>query len=135
MNERISRILLEQRIRNRIIEYLEIASSCDEQMEFEAHVPIVAVPNEVINMWEDSVDIARIGDFAEPVYSPQEQMAIRQFHAVWDGVASDTPDPLPPLSKLMGTEPWARLRIAAGHALAVFRLRGKFSDDREQFSN
>src|SRR5580658_7880249 len=122
MNEHISLILLDQRNRNRIIEYLELASSYDEQQEFETNVPIVHVPNEVVNMWEDSVDSARIGDFTEPVYSPQEQIAIKQFHAVWDGVASDTPERLPPLSKLIGTEPWERLRIAAAHALAVFRL-------------
>ena len=134
MNERISPILLDQRIRNRIIEYLEIASSYDQQLEYEANVPIARVPNEIINLWEDSVRRGHLDEFAEPVYSPNEQAAIRRFHAVWDGVAKDTPDQMPPLSKLIGTEPWERLRVAAQQALAVFRLRGKFNEDREQFS-
>jgi hypothetical protein len=135
VNERISPILLDQRIRNRIIECLEIASSYDEQLKYEANVPIAHVPNEIINMWEDSVDRSRLDEFAEPVYSPNEQAAIRRFHAVWEGATKDTPDRMPPLSKLIGTEPWERLRVAAQQALAEFRLRGKFNEDREEFSN
>lgn len=43
--------LVAQRIRNRIIEYLELASSFEAQQ----HAPIAHVPNEVINQWEDWV--------------------------------------------------------------------------------
>jgi len=61
-----------------------------------------------------------------------ERAAIRAFHAVWLGVADDTPDPMPPLGALIGAEPWRRLRLAADEALRVFQQRGKFSDDLEQ---
>jgi hypothetical protein len=127
-------MLLDQRIRNRIIEYLEMASSYDEQLRYEANVPIACVPNEIINGWEDSVHRGQLNEFSEPVYSRDEQVAIGRFHAVWDGVAKDTPDQMPPLSELNGTEPWERLRVAAQQALDVFRMRGKFNEDREQFS-
>ena len=135
MTERISAMLLDQRIRNRIIEYLETASSYEEQKKFETDVPIVHVPNEIINEWEDYVNRDCLSECAGPVFSPEEQIAIRQFDAVWAQVADDTPNPLPPLSKLIGTEPWERLRTAASQALGVFQVRGKFDEEREQFSN
>ena len=47
--------LLRQRIRNNIIEYLELAASVDEKRAYERNVPITQVPDEVINQWEDSV--------------------------------------------------------------------------------
>lgn len=45
-----------QRIRNRVIEYLELASSFDNQSAYQAAVPYIHVPNEIINQWEDWVD-------------------------------------------------------------------------------
>jgi hypothetical protein len=47
--------LVEQRVRNRIIEYLELASSFEAQREYERNVPIAHVPYEVINQWDDQV--------------------------------------------------------------------------------
>lgn len=127
--------VLAQRIRNRLIEYLETASSYKEQHEYERNVPIAHVPDEIINQWEDWVDGARLDWFEEPVFSPREQEAIRTFHAVWDGVAKDTPKSLPSLSALVGTEPWERLQRAAVRALAVFAVRGKFDEERDAFAD
>jgi hypothetical protein len=47
--------LIEQRVRNRIIEYLELAASFEEQRRYEQDVPIAYVPYEVINQWGDQV--------------------------------------------------------------------------------
>lgn len=48
-----SRRVIEQRVRNRIIEYVELASSFEAQQEYERDVPIAHIPYEVINQWED----------------------------------------------------------------------------------
>lgn len=117
------------------MEYLEIASSFDEQREYQRKVPLVHVPNEMINRWEDWVDGDRLDWFEEPVFSPQEQQAIQTFHSIWDSVAAVTPDPLPPLSALIVTEAWERLREAAEQALAVFAVRGKFDEERDAFAD
>ena len=45
--------VVEQRVGNRVIEYLELASSFAVQQEYERHVPLAHVPYEVINQWED----------------------------------------------------------------------------------
>lgn len=128
-------MVLAQRIRNRLMEYLETASSYDQQREYERNVPIAHVPHEMINQWEDLVDGGRLDWFEEPVFSPQEQEAIRTFHAVWDSVAKNTPKSLPSLSALIETEPWERLRQAAEMALGVFSVRGKFDEERDVFRN
>ncbi|HID03063.1 MAG TPA: hypothetical protein EYP18_07650, partial [Desulfobacterales bacterium] len=57
----ISDNLLNQRIRNRIIEVLEITSSQSDLEKFGA--------NEAVNMWEDWVDDERIKDYVEPVFT------------------------------------------------------------------
>ena len=126
-----SPIVLAQRIRNRIIEYLAIASSYAEQREYERSVPLVNVPSEIICQWEDWV--RNLDWFSEPVFSPNEQKAIREFHAIWESVADDTPRIMPPLSDLIGMETWERLRQGAESALKVFEGRGKFSEEREAF--
>ncbi len=49
------REIVAHRVRNRVIEYLELAASPGEQRRYEAAVPLVHVPNELINQWEDWV--------------------------------------------------------------------------------
>jgi hypothetical protein len=133
MSERISRTLLDQRIRNRIIEYLQIASSYEEQLRYEARVPIADVPAEIICQWSDQVNDHPLARYVEPVYSLEEQAAIANFQAVWERVISETPKYLPPLSELIRKPQWERLRIGALEALEVFLRRGKFDEEKEQF--
>jgi hypothetical protein len=54
-----SRRVVEQRVRNRIIAYLEVASSLEAQQEYERDVPMAHVPYEVINQWDDRVRLDR----------------------------------------------------------------------------
>lgn len=75
-----------QRIRNRIIEHLELASSFESQREYQSVAPI-HVPNDIINQWEDWVHDARVLNFTMPVFSVDEQDAVARFHRAWDEVA------------------------------------------------
>jgi hypothetical protein len=120
-----------QRIRNRIIEYLELASSFGDQREYQSIAP-VNVANEIINQWEDGVREPRDPAFVAPVFSAAEQEAVEQFHNIWNAVAADTPDPLSDLESLFATAEWQRLRAAALVALRVFLARGKLSEAREE---
>lgn len=119
-----------QRVRNRIIEYLELAGSFADQREYQARAP-VNVANEVINRWEDWVRGPRDPAFVAPVFSAAEQDAVAQFHYIWNAVADSTPDPLPDLEALFDTDEWQRLRDAALVALRVFLTRGKLPEDQE----
>lgn len=129
----ISQQLLQQRIRNRIIDYLELAASADEQRDYERRVPIAQVPNEMINQWEDWVDGDDLDWYGPPVFSEDERQAVRSFQSVWLAVADDTPNPMPhSIDLLLGTPVWARLMAGAQAALAVFERRGRFDEDVEQ---
>lgn len=120
--------VLLQRVRNRIIEYLELTRSFDAQRQYQSCAP-VHVPNEVINQWEDWVRGPRDPAFVHPVFSKAEQDAIARFHGTWRDVAANTRDPLPELDALLVTAEWQALRDAADDALRVFLVRGKLSED------
>jgi hypothetical protein len=83
--------LLLQRIRNRIIEYLELAASADEQRDYERRVPIAHVPNEMINQWEDWVNGDDLDRYGPPVFSEDERRALRSFNSVLLAVADERP--------------------------------------------
>ena len=117
-----------QRIRNRIIDYLELASSFDEQSAYQAAVPYVNVPNEVINQWEDWVSPDWSNYITAPVFSPDEIIAIGQFYDVWGAVAA-SPSSLPTLQILFDTGEWQRLASAAAESLAVLHVRGRLPED------
>jgi hypothetical protein len=124
--------LLQQRARNGIMDYLALAASADEQREYERRVSIANVPDEVINQWEDWVREDDLGWYAPPVFSHEESEAIRRFHDVWDGVADETPNPMPDsIDLLIGTPAWNRLMAAAQVALDVFLKGGRFDQDVE----
>jgi hypothetical protein len=128
----VSKRLLQQRVRNRIIEYLGTAASAEEQREYERDVPIAQVPNEMINQWEDWIPDGDLDWFSPPVFSPEESEAIRSFHKVWLSVADETPNPMPhSIELILGTPAWNRLMDAAHLALSVFEKRGYFDEDVE----
>jgi hypothetical protein len=116
------------RIRNQIINYLALASSFDEQAEYQLAVPHINVPNEIINQWEDWVQEDWRRYVTEPVFSKDEVVAVGKFYAAWDSVAAATPDPLPPLEALWASSEWQLLALSAKEALIVFQFRGPTPD-------
>lgn len=124
----VPRETVHRRVRNRIIEYLELASSLEDQLEYQRGAPI-DVPTEVINQWQDWVcDDPDDHAWSPGVFTLAERQAMREYHRVWNQVCDDTPDPLPPLAELQQTAPWNRLREAAERCLTIFLERGKLSE-------
>ena len=124
--------VVEQRVRNRIIEYLELAASYEDQRDYEAAVPIAHVPYEVINQWEDNLPHGPTAIIEPTVYSAQELDALKQFDRVWRAAADEVPDDYPTLEQVQSMDAWKRLRSEAAKALAVFARRGKLSEEHEQ---
>jgi hypothetical protein len=124
--------VIEQRIRNRVIEYLDLARSYDAQRDYEQRVPIANVPYEVINMWEDNFprdprEHANVLD----VFSSDEIAAIRRFHEVWNAAAGAVPENFPSLTEVQALPEWDHLRRAAESASEVFGRRGPMPEDCE----
>ena len=124
--------VVEQRIRNQIIEYFELAASYDEQLAYEKNVPIAHVPYEVIDQWTDCVPAGTLKAVKDPsVFSTSELHELHDFQLVWASTASAVPDDYPLLRDVQALPAWDRLRQQAERALRVFEVRGKLPEDRE----
>jgi hypothetical protein len=120
--------LVLQRIRNRIIEYFALTASFDAQVNYQLNAPLVNVPLEVINQWEDWVQPDWQQYMTGPVFTQDELDAIGQFSDVWCEVSKKTPNPLPSLDTLFNTLEWQQLADSSAKALTVFQLRGQLSE-------
>lgn len=121
--EEVSDLLLNQRIRNRIIETLEVYVSVEDQKLFG--------PDEVINMWDDFVDDERLATYDEPAFNKQEQLAISVFHNNWNRVCDNTPQHMPPIEQLVKEQYWVQLMNDAREALLILAIRGRLDEDQE----
>lgn len=132
MGERESNRIIEQRIRNNVLDYLELAGSFERQIEYSWRVPIAYVPYEVISQWEDSVDLdsTAVADTSS-VYSPLEVAAMRSFHRVWLEASEALPGDYSPLAEVHALPEWVALRDAARAASAVFEVRGVMPEGHE----
>jgi hypothetical protein len=122
-----SQLLILQRVRNRVIEQLELLASYDLQWRLES---VEYAPYEAINGWEDRVGTPP-DHFVEPVFSSDEVGAIERVHEAWDRAATELPDNYPPLEIVQAQPYWQNLRDVSAEALDVFSRRGKLSEDTE----
>jgi len=130
--ERPSRRVVDQRIRNRVIEYFEVAASFEAQRKCERDIPIVHVPYEVISEWKDWVwkDPRQDSDLPG-IYTQEEFQALCDYQVVWEVATKAVPDDFPSLAQVQALPDWGKLRSTAESALAVFGRRGKMPEDNE----
>lgn len=121
--------VLLQRVRNRLIEYLEVAASFEAQQAFLAQSPDLDVPNEIIQQWSDWVSPDWRSELITPVFSENEMVAIQQFQTIWQAIAEDLVQPLPALSILQQSPLWEKLRFCAAQTLRIFMTRGRLSEE------
>ncbi len=131
----VSQQIVEQRVRNRMIEYWDWVSDPAAQRDYQARVPNVSVSSEAINQWQDWQPFqSPQGQYKPPVYTMEEAQTISRFHSVWNEVAENVPNPMPPLEELADHPQWTRLMEEAGVAYQLFMKRGKF-DENEPLQN
>ncbi|MFZ6645178.1 hypothetical protein ACO0LO_05635 [Undibacterium sp. TJN25] len=117
-----------QRVRQHIIEYLEIAASFDEQRAYQARSPEINVPAEVLHQWEDWLTDEWQTRYADPVFSDEERAAMMEYHHIIDPLANGAIDTSPGLEQLCGMAHWQALRREAETILGVFMVRGKLKE-------
>ena len=120
--------ILLQRIRNGMIDVLELAADFGSQCTYQRGVPSVSVPNEVINQWDDWFGHHDPSRLQPPVFTLEEVDAVMAFDAVWTRVCVKTPNPLPELRVTQSLPAWWELREAAQRALGIFIRRGKLPE-------
>jgi len=119
--EDVPSALIEQRIRNRRIQYLEFVADAQGQLEYQRKVPHVSVSNEIVNQWYDWTD-AETGEPAssQGLYTFEEREALYAYWRVIRAVEEATPQTIPPIDEFQATDAWRMLQASAARSLAVF---------------
>jgi hypothetical protein len=118
--------VVEQRIRNRLIEYLEML------IAYEAG-PCTYDLNEVINQWEDwnPTPHSQACQFPAPTYTGSEAALLSLVAEAWENLCVATPQNISSLSEVIRAPQWRSLITAADSALHELRSRGKLSEEPE----
>ncbi|MFT7775664.1 hypothetical protein [Roseateles sp.] len=116
--------LVEQRVRNRIIEWLELI------VEYEASPPGFDL-NEVLNQWEDWNPCATTNSesYPTPVYTSSETVLLVSVHHAWQEFCGATPQIITQDSSELIKPQWATLVSVATSALGELNKRGKLPED------
>lgn len=109
MSETIEKQIVLQRVRNRIIEVLELFS---DENEFE-----IAVNN--LEFWEDWVTPKAVEGFDTPIFTKEELKEITKVGVAWEKVELSSP---------RNSKEWTELFQSSITALKVFGQRGKLSE-------
>lgn len=114
--------LIAQRVRNRVLEYLELVATAE-----------VDVPNlktsDIVNLWEDSVDDMPDPVFEMPPYSRDEAEALSVFAEAWERFCIETPAWPVTYASLFAHPAWPPFREAAVSAWKTLNRRGPLPED------
>ncbi|MGR8933380.1 MAG: hypothetical protein ACU837_03210 [Gammaproteobacteria bacterium] len=117
--------IVEQRIRNRLFEYLEMV------VEFQDEHPPFDM-NEALNQWEDWVMRPVPADAWEPpTYTLQEAHCLRQVDAAWEALCDATPRTIVDERSVLETPEWSAFAAASAAGLHEMRKRGKLPEEWE----
>jgi len=109
---------LKANFRKEVFEVLYLISSKDEQLDYQAKVPLAYVSAELFNQWEDCYQIPKEQDWYKKAFSEAELMILREFDESLEAVARDTPQNPPDIHEFVKTAEWERLSSAAAIALS-----------------
>jgi hypothetical protein len=122
-SDKPSQCLIEQRIRNRILEYFDLVSSYENDPPFDM--------NELINFWEDWVSQPfENNEFAEPVYSKQELLVLKEFNDKWRTLCDFAPKTITDKEHVLASDSWKDFVRHAKHSLETFSTRGILPEDQ-----
>jgi hypothetical protein len=116
-----------QRVRNRIVDCLELSASVEAQRTFNSRG--LDAPYEMLQFWDDWVGENWKRKLVSPTFSEEEIIEIEKVQLAWNEVLSSTPDPMPPLDELLLAPHWQRLCSAAHDALRTFNIRGRLPEE------
>ena len=120
--DEISQQIIYQRLRNRVIEVLDLYCSFHGIAKFGAF--------EAINIAEDFLPL----DFEQTpnVYSQKEKDAVSEFMELWEIAADATHENTQDAAWLESSVEWVRLSNSAKRGFRIFSERGRFSEDYEE---
>jgi hypothetical protein len=115
--------LLEQRIRNRIYEYVASVA------EYPANRGVWDL-NDLVNEWETYIgDPFNTQSFPAPVFTSGEVGAIAEVNAAWSAFAEATPHTITDEAQAMQSPQWSVLVEACRKASNTFSVRGRLAEE------
>ncbi|WP_143226741.1 hypothetical protein [Acidovorax sp. 62] len=114
--------LIEQRVRNRLIEWLEML------VHYETDPPPFDL-NAVLNQWEDWN--SPLHSYSAPTYSESEAKKLLLVANAWEGFCKGTPNTISNEREALGTSEWITLVLACQVALSELRRRGRLPEEIE----
>jgi len=113
--------LLCQRLRNRVIEVLDLYCSFDDLAKFGAF--------EAINMADDFLPVDY--EIAPKVFSQKEKDTVADFVKLLETASDATDLDISNVAGFESSSEWVQLCQAAKQAVLIFSERGRFSEDFE----
>jgi len=122
MNDQLdTKTAIARRMRNRIVEYLELVA--DAELE-----PPNLKTSDIVNIWEDYVS-SEGPEFPSPAFAPTESIALLHFAKAWKYFVDET-EPWPvSYAEVFAHPAWPSFREAAASALSVMVHRGLSDED------
>jgi hypothetical protein len=115
--------LIEQRIRNRLIEFLELATS-------EHHVLRTFGLNEIVNQWFDwNPDEPTVNDYPKPPYTESEAQLLYKVAIAISAFVNATSNDISDFSAAVATSYWRDFASCSNDALKELMKRGKLSEN------
>lgn len=116
----ISKSVLKNRLRNRIIENLDMFAdeSCVEKLG----------TDEIINCWYDIVSDNNIDELCQPEFSKLENESILSFHTLLEATYKDIPSTYSSV-ELKNNENWQQLKNYAQQSLDIFAVNGLSAEE------
>ncbi len=131
--KKISDIVILQRLRNNIIEYLE---KCTEEklLAYQHNVPIANVPAELIEQWASDFDIDGYvqGWYTHSTFTNEELQSALAFETMINYASENIPDNIYDINEVFKMPLWPVFKAQAKTTLTVFMKRGRLSDDIEE---
>jgi len=128
----VSDRVVRQRIRNRIIEDLELQASFELQRDYEAKVPVISAW-EVIEGWHDWIYADPRLEAPHAVLTLDEVAALGPVHDCIEAAAIELRQfAYPTMAQAQGLPTWTSLQGQSAIALAVLSQRGRMSEDSEE---
>ena len=125
MQDAPSELLIQQRVRNRIFEYLE-------GVEEYPRIRGVWDLNELINEWETWVDHPFLPqDYPPPAFSADEVTALAITHVAWHAFPVSTAQDIKDERAALLMPEWNASVDACSAAIKAFQVRGRLPEDAE----
>lgn len=118
----ISDTLLKQRLRNRIIEMMDLLSNseCVEKIG----------TDEALESWFDYVDEDKLNFYDEPIFSKEEKESIKDLHKHIESTYDDIPTTWDK-SEIAFCQAWSKVVMLSNKGYQVFLKRGTFDEETE----